>query len=48
VGHRHWSSLAVGAKSDPGVRYIDGRAYYSADWLNRPPAAAHEQGCDTD
>jgi hypothetical protein len=34
------------SESPPGVRFIHGRPYYSADWLNRPPTATHRRNAD--
>ena len=39
IAHRQRPRPAIAPTSFPGIRYIDGRPYYSAEWLNRPEAA---------
>jgi hypothetical protein len=36
AGHQGQRGYAMRSDSTPGVRYVDGKPYYSAAWLNRP------------
>ena len=39
VAHLEQRANTTMPESVPGVRYVDGKPYYSAAWLNRPPNA---------